>query len=368
MDHRGGRSDVMKTLKLGYVGCGFMAQRVHMPNIKATDGCELVALAEPRSELAEKVARRHQVKKVYRDHRELGRDPDVEAACLSLPFAIQGDAAADLLEAGKSVFMEKPMAVSTRQAERILNAQSRSGKRLMVGYMKRYDPGNELVERLVSRWRQNGEMGKVTYVRNHGFCGQWLVALDSPFDTTDEPMPSAPAGAMAQAIPDWLPQDLIERYIGYLQQYTHNVNLVRYFLGGAEGVQVKHVDLDEGGIDGILLLDVGGVRTVIESGRLRYHRWEENTQIYFDNGWIRTEAPPLMLRNQPAVVEVYRAGDPPEKKFLYADWEWSYMREIRHFVHCVATGEPFRSPAEDAAVDVKVFEDVFRRIVDRRSR
>ena len=357
----------MEPLKIGYVGCGFMAQRVHMPNIKATEGCELVALAEPRSELAEKVARRHQVDKVYRDHRELGRDPDIDAVCLSLPFAIQGSAAADLLEAGKDVFMEKPMAISTRQADRILKAQAAAGKRLMVGYMKRYDPGNELVERLISQWRKSGEMGKVTYVRSHGFCGEWLVALDTPFETTKEPMPSAPAEAMAEAIPDWLPQHLLERYIGYLQQYTHNVNLVRYFLGGTEQVRAKHVDLDDAGIDGILLLEVDGIRTVIESGRLRYHSWEENTQVYFENGWIRTEAPPLMLRNQPASVEVYRAGDPPEKKSLYTKWEWSYMREIRHFVHGLATGEPFRSPPEDAAVDVKVFEHVFRRIAEGRN-
>ena len=43
------------TVRLGYVGCGFMAQKVHIPNLLSTPGCELVALAELRQELGRKV-------------------------------------------------------------------------------------------------------------------------------------------------------------------------------------------------------------------------------------------------------------------------------------------------------------------------
>jgi len=356
----------MSTLRIGYVGCGFMAQRVHLPNIAQAQGCELVALAELRPELAARVAARFGIERIYPDHQALASDPDVGAVCLSLPYSIQGDVAADILAAGKDAFTEKPMALSTAQAERILEAQRRGGSRLMVGYMKRYDPGNELARQRIDQWRRTGEMGAVTYVRNHGFCGDWLATLDSPFEKTDEPAPQYYATDMlARNKPDWLPDEMLPQYTGYLQQYTHNVNLIRFFLDAGDRVQVKAVDFDPGSLAGVVVLDVDGVRAVLESGGVQYHGWEENTQVYFNKGWIKVESPPLMLRGSPASVEVYR-GETRESRRLYPDWGWSYRREIDHFVHCLATGQPFRSPAEDAAVDVRIFEDIFRKLMENR--
>lgn len=45
----------MERLRLGYVGAGFMAQKVHLPNFSSIEQCELVALAEVRPELGRKV-------------------------------------------------------------------------------------------------------------------------------------------------------------------------------------------------------------------------------------------------------------------------------------------------------------------------
>src|SRR5438034_2076352 len=100
----------------------------------------------------------------------MAADPDVDAIAVSAPFALQGEIARDCLLAGKHVFMEKPMAVSLAQADRILEAARRGGGRLMVAYMKRYDAGNELVCQVIAGWRATGEMGRVLYARAHGFC------------------------------------------------------------------------------------------------------------------------------------------------------------------------------------------------------
>src|SRR5919206_1744076 len=107
---------------LGYVGCGFMAQHVHLPNFASLPGCRLVALAETRLRLAQQVAARYGVPKIYSSHLELAEDPEIEAVGVSAGFGQQGEIARDLLRAGKHVFMEKPMAVSVRQAEAILAA------------------------------------------------------------------------------------------------------------------------------------------------------------------------------------------------------------------------------------------------------
>lgn len=348
-------------LRMGYVGCGFMAQKVHIPNILLIEDCDLVALAELRPRLGEAVREQFRIPELYRSHRELAA-AEVEAVAVSARFYAQGEIAADLLRAGKHVFMEKPMAISVAQAERILEAERSGGGRLMVGYMKRYDPGNVLVKDIVSRFRQSGELGRLRYARNHGFCGDWTAGLDTPMLTTDEPYPTVEV-----EFPGWLPERFRQSYLGYLQQYTHNVNLVRWLLDADGDVEVRAVDLDpEDGLRGVVVLGAGGVRAVIESGGVAYHGWEEHTQLYFEGGWVRTEAPPLLLRGQPASVEVYR-GNQPEKtltrSFPPEGRLWSYKAEMLHFVECVRGGKPFRSPASDTLNDVRVLEDIYRRHV-----
>jgi predicted dehydrogenase len=349
---------------MGYVGCGFLAQSVHIPNLVSLPDCDLVAIAELREKLAQKVQARYRIPRLYADHMALARDPDIEAVGVSAHFGLQGEIAIDLLRAGKHVFMEKPMAVSIAQAERILSAVQDSGRRLMVGYMKRYDAGNELVKQTVEQFLSTGELGSITYARNHGFCGNWTAGSDADLETTEEPMPRVDPLA---GKPDWLPDAFYANYLGYLQQYTHNVNLLRWLLDAGDRVTVEGVHLDPDGMRGVVVLDLNGTRAIIESGRVAYHGWEEHTQIFFEKGWIRTDAPPLLLRNVPATVQVYRAGPSRQVQRLFPEavWSWSYRRELEHFVLCLTDDLPFRSSAEDTMTDVRVFEDVFRLFVEK---
>lgn len=353
----------MSKIRLGYVGCGFMAQKVHLPNFLSIPECQVIALAEVRPALGQKVQARLGIPRLYPDHRAMLADPEIEAIAVSAGFMLQGEIARDALLAGKDVFMEKPMAVSLAQADAILDAARESGRRLMVGYMKRYDAGNELVKANVAAFKASGELGPITYVRNHGFCGDWINGLDTPMLTTDEPMPQLPPRG-----PDWLPPEFLNPYLGYLQQYTHNINLLRWFLDAGDNVAVRVVDLDDDGYTGLVILDLAGVRAVIESGSVSYYRWDEHTQIYFRHGWVKTWAPPLLLKQAPAEVEIYRAGEAQTftRPLPQPAWSWSYKREAEHFIHCLQSGEPFRSSAEDARTDVRLFEEIFRAYLTQR--
>src|SRR5205085_74079 len=126
---------------------------------------------------------------------------------------------------------------------------------------------------------------------------------------------------------------------------------LRFFLERTPGeTKLSHVQLDSDGMTGLTVLDIGGVRAVVESGYTKFHAWEEHTQIYFQRGWLRTEAPPLMQKETSATVEMYRAahdGEPARKTQEFAPPGWSYREEARHFLTCLRTGEPFRSSGED---------------------
>jgi len=351
----------MNPLRIGYIGCGFVAQRVHLPNLAAMPEVDLAAIAELRPELGRRVQARFGIPRRYRDHQELLADPGIEAVALSAAFAVQGELAREALLAGKDVFMEKPMAVSLAQADTILEAERASGKRLMVGYMKRYDAGNELAKSLIDGFRASGELGDLTYLRNHGFGGNWTAGLDGPFDVTDEPMPAAPLTG-----PDWLPPDWLDAYVGYLQQFTHNVNLLRHFADAGDDARVTAVDLDDDGYAGIVVFEMAGVRATLETGRISHHRWDEHTQAYFADGWVHTWAPPLLLRQTAAEVEIYRSRLEPAVSRPVVTPSWSYRREVEHFVACLRSGEPFRSSAAYTRTDVRLFEEIYRQFLTRR--
>ncbi|MEM2885792.1 MAG: Gfo/Idh/MocA family oxidoreductase [Thermoproteota archaeon] len=344
-----------KKVSFGYVGCGFVAQKIHLPNFKGLERCDFKAIAEVRQDLGRRVQQKYRIPKLYGSHLELADDKEIEAVGVSGGFHAQGEIARDLLEAGKHVFMEKPMAVSVVQAEKILEASKKGGSRLMVAYMKRFDPGYELFKGAIEKYRVSGELGELLYARNHGFCGDWLAGMqDTQVEGTDEPYPPSPPAPK----PPWLPEKLYEKYVGYLQQYIHNVNFLRWVLGGE--VEVKHADLDRDGYTGVVLMKVSGVRSCLETASTSFHGWEEHTQCYFKNGWVRASSPPLMLANMPAEVELYFGRGQRSYVKPVPEWGWSYKREAEHFVDCLLSGEEFRSPGEDAVRDIEAIEKIYK--------
>ncbi len=353
-------------VNFAYVGCGFVAQRIHIPNFLSQPNCRFVALAEARPALGREVAARYGIERVYQSYEEIAADPEIEAVGVSGPYALQGKIAEDLLRAGKHVFMEKPMAVSVARAESIIETVKRGSGRLMVGYMKRYDPGNLLVKKYVDEWRASGDKGRVLFARNHGFGGNWTYANDPniPESRSNDTPPPAP-----DECPAWLPDKWKNPYLGYLQQWTHNVNLLRFFLENGGETRVVTVELDPDGMTGLLVLDVNGTRAVVESAYTSFHAWDEHTQIYFEKGWLKTNAPALMHKEMSATVEVYRAGEndqPAQLTTEFAPPAWSFREEAKAFLNGVRTGAPFPSSAEDTLNDVRLFEEIYRRFLTAR--
>ena len=357
---QGTGSAVGGDLRAAYVGCGFMAQNAHIGSFASAPGCRLVAIAERRPGLARAVADKHGVATVYSDHTEIAADPDIDCVGVSAPYAEQGHIAADLLRAGKHVFMEKPMAVSIAQAEGILAAERDGGARLMVAYMKRHDPGNILARETVARWRAEGSHGRPILARGHGFCGDWIAALDtSGMVQTDEAQETGPVGA---DLPGWLPAEAASGYLDYLQQWTHNLNLLRFITGCEDRASVRSVDLDSDGMTGVVVLDLDGTRAVLESGLSNFHHWDENTQVFFEGGWVRVQALPMFQNPSQSEVEVYTGGAEasilrPLARPLNA---WPYRDQVRAFIDCLRTDQPFLSGAQDTLTDVRICEEIYQ--------
>ena len=108
-----------RTVKVGIIGCGGIANGKHMPALKAVPGVEMVAFCDLIIERAEEAAAKYGVPgaKVYTDYKELIADPEIEVVHVLTPNRSHADLSIDAMKAGKHVMCEKPMAKTAEDGE-----------------------------------------------------------------------------------------------------------------------------------------------------------------------------------------------------------------------------------------------------------
>ena len=344
-------------LRVAFVGAGFMAQAVHIPNFLALQEVEAVALAEARPKLRELVARHFGIPRAVAHHEQVAEMDDVDAAVVIMREAWHPKVAIDLLQAGKHVFIEKPLAPSSAVGAEMVRAAEECGRLLMVGYMKRYDDGVRLAGRLFGSLIEGGELGRLTMARLHCFGGDWVCGLRAPI-STDESLPELQAAPVWDGVPERMRPD----FAIFVNVYCHNLNLLRFFLG--DQVECLAARWDEKAK--VALLDAGGVPVTAEFGQMAAHAWDESTVFYFEQGMMEILTPPPLLRNVSARVVLYRGGQRRELDEHLPQWTWAFANEARAFVEaCLGRGESL-SPASDALKDLELAERIAQCAVSGR--
>jgi len=338
-------------LKVGIIGCGKIAQLAHLPALSMTDAAQAVALCDPRAKLLAAVAKRWGVRRTYARAEELLRDDRVEAAIICAPTGQHHALAIQALRAGKHVLVEKPMATSVARAEEMLAAQQRSRGRLMVGHHKRYDLGCELAwERL-----HEGELGRPQLVTYHWSCGDWVGMSPQGVVPNDEPS----VGWGYEYPPDITSPAARTALELHLEMFAHMTNLIRWLVGDMRGV--LHALPQTGRLRGMALYDHGAFVSHCTEGP-HYERdpvWRERLEVWCERGRLTVDLPPNILMNKAAEVRLWRAEAAVAER-LDVPWSWASRRQIEHFAHCLASGEPFRTAGEDCLKDIALAEAAAR--------
>ncbi len=125
--------------KVGIIGCGGIANNKHMPALKNQKDVEMVAFCDIIFERAEKAVKDFgsEGAKAYSDYKELLADPEIDAVHVCTPNRSHSFITVDALHAGKHVMCEKPMAINSAEAKKMVDAASETGKVLTVGYQSR---------------------------------------------------------------------------------------------------------------------------------------------------------------------------------------------------------------------------------------
>lgn len=142
-------------IKIAVVGTGIIGID-HLNAIKSSDKCELVAVCDNKEDVAKEIGERYSVP-YFTDYHDILDNVEADAVILNLPHFLHCDVTVYFLEKGVHVLVEKPMANTVEECDRMIEASKKSGKKLAVGHIQRFFESNKEVKKIV----ESGKLGKL---------------------------------------------------------------------------------------------------------------------------------------------------------------------------------------------------------------
>lgn len=137
---KSGRPGVGDRVRIGMIGAGSFATGTLIPALKRSHLAELRAICSAGGLSAKSAARRHGFQYCASDYQELFNDEEIDAVVIATRHDTHARFTAEALRAGKHVFVEKPLALTTEQLKAVADAQAETGKLVMPGFNRRFSP------------------------------------------------------------------------------------------------------------------------------------------------------------------------------------------------------------------------------------
>jgi predicted dehydrogenase len=333
----------MKPLRVGLVGCGQIAQIMHLPYLAELPQFEIGAVCDLSTTVVDAVGERYGVARRYTDYCDLVRQDD--------------------LDAGKHLFIEKPLAFSPADCDLIIDAARRNRVQVMVGYMKRFDPGYQYGAARMQA------MEDVRLIRMHNIAGDFDSHLSLYPVVTGDDVPQAMLDSGWMRIHDGLKAVLGESHaqLHYplfilLMLCSHDLTVLRGVFGAPRGVLYSDAFSAK---EMLSVLDYGpGRRCIFEAGVWpSYTWWDESLTAYGKNETVRIAFPNAWLKNAASVVTVWETQDGmPVRKDLPVSHQEKFRREWLHFYECLKEGAAPLTNAADARADVELAVEMVRAV------
>jgi inositol 2-dehydrogenase len=130
----------MRKLGVGVVGVGEMGKR-HAENLRRlVPDARLIAIADVSQARAREVAAEYEIERSYGSLDAMLENKEIEAVVIASPDKFHAPAVISAARAGKDILCEKPLALTVAEARAAIDAVAKAGRRLQVGFMRRYDP------------------------------------------------------------------------------------------------------------------------------------------------------------------------------------------------------------------------------------
>lgn len=144
--------------KFAIVGAGLIG-KTHSQAVYNNPDCTLVAVADIDESKAREVAEVHGAK-VYTDYKKMAEEVEMDAVIINLPHFLHCEATVYFLEKGINVLIEKPMANTVEECDKMIEASKKSGAKLAVGHVQRYFPILREVKKII----ESGKYGRLSMI------------------------------------------------------------------------------------------------------------------------------------------------------------------------------------------------------------
>ncbi len=319
------------TVKIGIIGCGKITERASLPNIKNYPKAEVKCLCDILPERTKETIEKFGLKgvDVTEDWKELVKRSDIDAVFVNTPNCLHEEMTVGACESKKHVLVEKPITISIKAADNMIESAKENGVMLMVEQTQRFDPVHQAAKKFID----SGKLGKISMVKGRiGHAGPeyWSEGKGHWFYDKEK----SGGGAMIDVGVHIL--DLIRWLTGkQVSQVCANIRTVE-----------KDVPVDDNG-SVLLRFEDGAIGHFEASWTTR--PYEVLTYIYGQNGKLMT----AIGSDKPILARMATVGEGKDPNCLLEDitpevgpgggWE----NAVHYFIDCVEKGQmPFVSGEE----------------------
>lgn len=250
-------------LRFGIIGCGRIAPK-HAESIIAIPEAELVAVCDIISEKAERFAHLYNADP-YLDYKELLQREDIDIVTIATPSGIHAEIGIEAAKAGKHVMVEKPMAMTLKQADYLIKACQEYNVKLSVIHQNRYNKSIKILREAMEK----GRFGKLTH-------GQATIR----WNRNEDYYIQAP----------WRGTKLQDGGV-LMNQSIHNIDLLQWMMGPVESVfgytttALRQIEMED--VAGAVIRFKNGAIGLIEAATTIYPKnIEETLNIFGETGSV----------------------------------------------------------------------------------
>jgi inositol 2-dehydrogenase len=311
----------MKKLGIGVVGVGEMGRR-HAENLRTrVPQARLVAVADASEARARQVAEELEIEGHYGSLEAMLENKEIEAVLIATPDKFHAKGVQLAAKAGKDILCEKPLAVNMADGEAVLAAVAKAGKRLQIGFMRRYDPAYAVAMKRI----EAGEIGTPVIFKSVGR------------DKDEPPMAAYESNVNGMMfynntihdfdLARWMMRDEVTN----VQAYTTCAIRPDVAKHGDVVASVVNLQYQKGAIGNI------------ESYAQALYAYDVRTEIVGSKGSIFVGT----VGKEPAVFLSGRGSERPLENHFLTRFADAYVAELRDFVQTMLKGEAPRVTGED---------------------
>ncbi len=323
----------MSDVRWGILSTAKIGTEFVIPATQAAEGCQVVAIASRNLESAQRVANELGIDKAYGSYGQLLHDPDIDAVYIPLPNHMHARWSIAAAEAGKHVLCEKPIALSSAEAETMAVAAESAGVILREAFMYQFQPAWQRAHQLVREDR----IGEVT-------------AIDSWFSFYNDDATNI--------------RNVLDYGGGALMDIgCYCVHMSRLLLGGEPTALKATVRRDpESGVDiaTAAILEFGDKISTF-SCSIRSEEGQR-VDIHGTSGRINIEVPFNSPSDRNTRIYVYSGGNPPaDPDFEVIEFEPmnQYTLQAEAFAAAIRQGTPMPDTGRDLVNNIRVIEKIF---------